>query len=202
MDINRLRRGEQIAGIAGIALVIIMFLKWWSVPGLSGQAAAVADQFGVDTGLNAWQPADFMDIIWFITALSAIGLGALAASQTRFDLPVALSAVVTGLGGLSTLLILYRLIDPPYNLDRSYGVFLGLIAAAAITYGGWITMQEEGTSFAGEADRVRDRDTGGPPPPAGGTGTPPPPAGGTGTGAPPSSGGTGAPPPSSGGPAA
>ena len=177
MDVNRLRTGERIAGIAGIALIIIMLLNWWSAPDISGAEANIASQFGVDTNFNAWQAADFMDIIWFITAVAAVALGAMAASQTAVNLPVALSAVVTGLGGLSTLLILYRLIDTPYDLDRSYGVFLGLIAAAAITYGGWTAMQEEGTSFGGQADRMR------------GGGDAPPPAGGT-------------PPPSSGGPAA
>ena len=63
-----------------------------------------------------------------------------------------------------------------------FGVFLGLIAAAAIAYGGWRSMQEEGTTFGQQADRLQDRmgsdDEPPPPPPAappsGGTGAPPP----------------------------
>ena len=47
---------------------------------------------------------------------------------------------------------------------------VGLIAAAAIAYGGWRAMQEEGTSFSEEADRFRGPDEGpsdvAPPPPS------------------------------------
>ena len=43
------------------------------------------------------------------------------------------------------------------SVDREFGVFLGLIAAAAIAYGGWRSMQEEGTTFGGEADRLGDQ---------------------------------------------
>ena len=71
-------------------------------------------------------------------------------------MPVAMSAITAGLGGLATLT------DPlpdhrPARCDAgtwssTVGVFLGLIAAAGITYGGWMAMQEEGTSFSGQAD--------------------------------------------------
>jgi len=50
-------------------------------------------------------------------------------------------------------------------VSRSIGVFLGLIAAAGITYGGWMAMQEEGASFSGEADRVGGTGDDAPPPP-------------------------------------
>ena len=32
MDANRMRTGETIAGIAGVALLIIMFLSWFGLP--------------------------------------------------------------------------------------------------------------------------------------------------------------------------
>ena len=38
-----------------------------------------------------------------------------------------------------------------------FGVFLGLIAAAGIAYGGWASMQEEGTSFGAQAENLQDR---------------------------------------------
>ena len=53
------------------------------------------------------------------------------------------------------------------GLDRAYGVFLGLIASAGIAYGGWRAMEEEGTSFGDQADRIQTSDSGaGAPPPA------------------------------------
>jgi hypothetical protein len=162
MDVNRLNRGEQIAGIAGVALILIMFIfDWFSVSAAGG---------GPSFGGNAWEVFDFIDIVLFITAIAAIGLALVAASATEVNAPVALSAVVAGLGILSTILVLYRIIDPPdgglgdlVDVSTSIGVWLGLICSAAIAYGGWAAMQEEGTTFGGQV--------GGTPPPP-----PPPPA--------------------------
>ena len=64
-----------------------------------------------------------------------------------------MNAAVAVLGGLSVLLILFRIIDPPsfgsfggvsVDATLSIGIFLGLIAAAGIAYGGYSAMQEEG----------------------------------------------------------
>jgi hypothetical protein len=196
MDFTILNRGERIAGIAGIALIIIEFLAWWGGGGFTGTVNGVAVGVESDITFSAWDAASFMDIIWFITGLSGIALALIAASDYEPGLPVAASAIATALGALSTLLIIYRLIDPPYDLSRKYGVFLGLIAAAGIAFGGWLAMQEEGTSFGGEADRFRGgggTGTGGP-----GAGPPPPPPPPSNPPPPPSSPPPGSPPPSAG----
>jgi hypothetical protein len=194
MDANRLRTGELIAGVAGAALLIVMFFSWFGAPdtvsagGVEIDVGETAGALGIDTTANAWQSFDFIDIILFVTAATAIGLAVATAAARTVALPVAASAITAGLGILSTILILYRLIDPPEDASRKFGVFLGLIAAAAVAYGGWRSMQEEGTTFAGEADRLGDRvgdnEPPAPPPPppappAGGTGGPPPPGGPT-----------------------
>jgi hypothetical protein len=168
MDVNRLSQGEKIAAGSGVLLFIVMFFSWF---GASGDIEALGQAVGVDTSFNAWQSFDFIDLVLLVTVLAAVGAAAAKAADARIDFP--LSAVVTGLGGLSTLLVLYRLIDPPGDASRKFGVFLGLILAAALTYGAWLAMQEEGTSFQDAADRVGggrgpgsgagDRDTYAPP---------------------------------------
>jgi hypothetical protein len=175
---DNVRTGEMIAGISGAALFIIMFLNWWGAPGAEA-ATDAADALGVslpdiDTTANAWQAADVLDLLWALAAISGMALAVTGAMSAQANMPVALSAITAGLGGLATLTILYRLIDPPFDADREYGVFLGLIAAAGVAYGGWRAMQEEGASFGGEADRLGDptAGTGAPPPPP-----PPPPSG-------------------------
>jgi hypothetical protein len=86
----------------------------------------------------------------------------LEVGQQKLELPVKPSVIVAGLGALSTLLILYRVIHHPsggtsgtiagVHYSSSYGIkigiWLGLIAAAAITYGGYLAMQSEGTSLS------------------------------------------------------
>ena len=164
---DNLSTGEKIAGVAGVALLLIMFIfDWFSVD-------AGAGGFEISVGGNAWEVFDFIDIVLFVTVLAAIGLAVSAATSSQVNTPVALSAITAGLGILSALLVLYRIIDPPGSGDaedlgveigRSVGVYLGFIAAAAIAYGGWRAMEEEGTSFGAQADRLGNDNP--PPPPS------------------------------------
>ena len=169
MDADRLRTGELIAGIAAVALFIIMFLPWFGIGGVAGEAIEQAQDLGfapdVDTTANAWQSFDFIDIVLFVTVIVAVAFAAATAMSQTVALPVAASAITAGLGILSTVLIVYRLIDPPSDASRKYGVWLGLIAAAGIAYGGWMSMQEEGTTFGDQADRLGGGGTAPPPPP-------------------------------------
>ena len=177
MDVSRLRQGEKIAAVSGLALFIFMFFSWFGAPNIEINGVDITGSIeaaGGDTTLNAWQSFDFIDIILLVTVIVAVGLAAATAASTTINLPVAASALTAGFGILSTLLVLYRVINPigDPGLDRKIGLFLGLIAAAGVAYGGWQSMQEEGTSFGAQADRLGGGDeppagppTGGPPPP-------------------------------------
>ena len=156
MDVTRVKQGERIAGICAILFIIDMWLEWWNGGSF----------LGVSLGFNAWELSSFMDIIWFLSALTGVGLFLMAANNVALNLPVAMSAIVTGAGGLSTILIIFRLIDPPYSASRSYGVFLGLILMAAMTYGAYTAMQEEGASFSTGGGRGGGRTPPPPPPPS------------------------------------
>ena len=185
MDFTRLTQAEKIAGASGIALILIMFIFDWFGLEISGTAGAF--EFTTGGSENAWGSYGFIDIVLFITVAAAIGLALISASQTEVGLPVAASAIVAGLGVLSVVLIIISIISPPdFGVDiegtgvdqtRKIGVWLGLIAAIGIAYGGWRAMQEEGTSFGEEADRLREPDEGPgatPPPPPPPQSSPPP----------------------------
>jgi hypothetical protein len=188
MDFTRLTQGEKIAGVSGVALILIMFIfKWF---GLEVSGSTGGFEFSAGGSENAWGSYGFIDIVLFITVAAAIGLALMSASQTEVGLPVAASAIVAGLGVLSVVLIVISIISPPdfgADLDgtgvdqtRKIGVWLGLIAAIGVAYGGWRAMQEEEASFSEEADRFREPDEGrgaAPPPPP--SSPPPPPPGGT-----------------------
>ncbi len=179
MDTNRLNQGEMIAAASALLLLIVMFIfTWFSVDLGEDDLLGAA---GVDTGVNAWQAFSFIDIVLLVTIVVAIGGALITANAQSVNTPVAISAITTALGILSVLLILYRIIDPPgsgdipdgfdISISRGIGVWLGLILAGAITYGGWRAMQEEGTSFGDQANRVQAGGDPPPPPPP-----PPPPA--------------------------
>lgn len=153
MDMSRLGRGEQIAGASALALLIIaLFIDWFSVGPL---------------GIGGFEAAGFFrDLVMLLAIIGGLALALIAGTQQSVNAPVAPSAVVAGIAILNTILVLIWVISPPYgdteafgvDASRSIGLFLGLIAAAGIAYGAWLAMQDEGTSFTGEADRVRDRD--------------------------------------------
>jgi hypothetical protein len=183
MDFSRVRTGELIAGVSGIALFVFMFFSWFGVDSPGEIQVPGGFQLGVEGSVDAWEAFDFIDIVLLLAVVGGVGLMVLAAAQSNVQLPVAASAIAAGLGILATLLVLYRVIDPPdivegLDTTRKVGVFLGLIASAGIAIGGWMAMQEEGTSFGGEADRLgggRGPDAGEPPSPPP---PPPPPSGG------------------------
>jgi len=163
---ENLRTGEKIAGASGVALLLIMFIfDWFTV-----------DAGGFSVGGNAWDTMELIRFILLLAALAGIALAVVSATQSDVNMPVALSAITAGLGALGVLLVLFRLVSPPdlgggdlIDVGRGIGVFLGLIAVAGVAYGGFTAMQEEGTSFSDQADRLQG---GGDPPPP-----PPPPAG-------------------------
>jgi hypothetical protein len=198
MDFSVLNRGEKIAGVAGILLILIMFIFDWF-----GLKFTASGAFGISAegGRNAWGSYGFTDILLFITALAAIALAVTAASDSEVGLPVAMSAIVAALGVISLVFVIISVISPPdfgvnvsgtgVDHERKIGVWLGLLAVIGVTAGGFLAMQEEGTSFAGEADRFRGGPGGG----AGGPGAGPPPPPPTQPPPPPPSGG---PPPASG----
>jgi hypothetical protein len=160
METTNLGRGAAIAGISGALLFVFMFFHWYSVPG-SAQADQLGAFLGNDisqptTGFNAWQSFDFTDLICLLAVIVALGLAAMTLMGSSASLPVAGSALTCGAGALAFLFVLYRTLNPPGDgLDREIGVFLGLLATAGIAAGGYLGMQEEGTTFAEQAERLR-----------------------------------------------
>jgi uncharacterized membrane protein YhaH (DUF805 family) len=186
MEVDRLSTGEKISAVSAVLLFIFMFFDWFGakvegVPGFSGS---------VEAGGSAWDALDVIPIFLMLAIVVALAVAVIRLTDADVEPPVSMNAIVAALGGLAVLLILYRIINPPGDGDAlagvgvditlKLGIFLGLLAAAGIAYGGYSAMREEGASFGGEADRL----SGGPgagsgtgqQPPAGGPPPPPPPA--------------------------
>jgi hypothetical protein len=147
MNVDRLSTGEKIAGVSAIVLFISMWFAWFGFDN-PGEALGI----GGSITFNAWESFDFIDLILFVTVVVTVGSVVAKASDALIDFPF--NPVVTVLGGLCLLLVLYRIIDPPGGSDREWGVFLGLILSALVTYGGYRAMEEEGSSFGEIGDRL------------------------------------------------
>ena len=144
---GKVKAGERFAGIAALLLFVVMFFDWFGAD--RGRARGRVD-------VTAWQAFSFLDVLLLITILVAVGLVVMAAATSSPNLPVAASALAAGLGILSVLLILLRMIFTPRDLGLDVFAFVGLALAAGIAYGGWQSMQEEGVSFKAEADRLQN----------------------------------------------
>jgi hypothetical protein len=150
MDVNRLRTGELVAGIGGLALILIMFIfDWYGPPGAVQEIAAARD---IDIGgANAWRIFDFTDIVLFVVALVGVGLAVLTALEQSPAMPVAGSVLTTAAGIIGSVWLFYRILNQPGPndlIDVEIGAWLGLLATLAIAVGGWLSMREEGVATA------------------------------------------------------
>lgn len=181
MDVDKLNTGEKIAGVSAILLFVFMFFDWFGVE-ISDSGGSVS--FG-GAGGSAWDALDFIPIVLVVAIVVALVNVFLRLSDSDYEPPISMNVAVTVLGGLAVLLILFRIISPPgfgtfggVSVDATleYGIFLGLLAAIGIAFGGYRGMQEEGSSFSGTADKLSSGGPGGnPPPPPSSTPPPPPP---------------------------
>jgi len=163
MDINRLTQGEKIVLGSSALLVVLSFIPLWATYSFVGLASE---------SFSAWSGAfGFFVKLAIILAIVALVVTVLRATGTQLpELPVGLGLLYVGLGGLALLGLLIGVLAGPADgglalaaaagLDISRGIllFVGVILAAAMAFGGYTHMQTEDTS-----------------PAVGGPSTPPPP---------------------------
>jgi hypothetical protein len=141
---RRLRPADAVAGAAGLALLISLFLPWYEIDpaGLRGTTSAVR-AFG-DVSPTAWQAFTVADILLALAALVAIALPVVTAVASGPAKPVTFTVLTTLAGLPATLLAAWRLIDSPAGgLTPRYGAWIGLAAALAMLLGGWWSMKDE-----------------------------------------------------------
>jgi hypothetical protein len=153
VDTSRISFGEMIAAASGVALIIFMFLPWYG-------ASVEAGGFSASENASAWEAMSFIDILLFLIALAAIGAAAArAAGAMPSDLPAPPGQIIFILGVVAVVLVLFRLIDIPepdvpaiaedaVDFSRKVGVFLSLIAAGGIAYGGYAAREERASGQA------------------------------------------------------
>jgi hypothetical protein len=163
VDLGKLRRGELIAAVGGLLLLIALFIVDWYSAGASvtlplGTTVSVQGDFG------AWDGEGFLgfiaNLIILAAALSAVGLAVLTATARTVTLPVAASALTATLGIAAVVMVLLRMIfqpGPNELIDLKFGILLALIASLIVSYGGWDSMKEEGTTFDNARDQLQSR---------------------------------------------
>lgn len=141
MDSSKLGVGEIVAGISGLALFVFMFLPWYGVEAFG---------FGVGSDASAWEAFSFIDILLFLVAVVVVGMVLVQLAESTPELPAPPPQIILIAGVVALVLILFRLIFTPgaesdgleIDVSREIGIFLALIAAAGITYGGWRALSD------------------------------------------------------------
>ena len=162
MDLSKLRRGELIAGVGGIVLLLALFIFDWY--GVDVNITTPFGDIGGGADFGAWDGQGFTgtiaNLVILAAALTAVGLAVLTATARTVALPVAASALTAGLGIAAVAMVLLRMVFQPGDdefIELRFGIWLALISSAVIAYGGWEAMREEGTSFEDARDQLRDR---------------------------------------------
>jgi hypothetical protein len=167
LDFRRLRRGEAIAGIAGVALIVaLLAFKWFGIKAHDVPVDPL-ETFRTETvegdTRNAFQSFTLIDLALLAAALVGIGLALSAAAGASTRLRLGLAGLVGVLGLASVALVVFRMIDlpdlevavelqqignvkppdtfhvsdfPNTEVTRKIGLWLGLAASLALTYGG------------------------------------------------------------------
>jgi hypothetical protein len=132
-DRSRLRHGELIVAISAIVLLAsVLLLKWY------GRGS---------TTIDGWHGLAHIRWLLLITILAGLGLVFFQATRRAPAVPAAFSVIVTVLGILTVAALVYRVvINPLVAEDRELGAFVGLASAIMLSYGGYRSIREEGTS--------------------------------------------------------
>ena len=144
MDSSRLRTGEIVAGIGGVALFVFLFFDWFG--GGAEVSGSVVNGTATLThpGISGWDAlgGDLSGFLIILSGVAGIALAYLAAAGQRVNIPAPRGATTALLGALAVLLILWDMLAGSPTLK--IGVFLGLAAAVAITAGALMALVEEG----------------------------------------------------------
>ena len=145
MDLRRLRAGEWIAGAAGLALLVSLFLSWYD-------------------GQSGWESLGILDVILAFVALNALAIPFVTASYPVPALPLAHQSLTVLITSVALLLVVGRVLNIPDWADgREGGLWVALLATLGVIAGGLLAMRDERRAPPGEHTDLTGVPVAGPP---------------------------------------
>jgi hypothetical protein len=152
VELRRLRGGSALLAAGGVALFVVVFFVDWFGSSVSGLPQG-SQLKGANVSATGWETFTSSRWIWLAAMLAALAAALASAAGRRSDGPLRAGAVAAGLGALSCGLIVYRIARHSSatfsqgSLHAGYGIkvgiWFGLLAALAITVGGYFQAQAE-----------------------------------------------------------
>lgn len=136
MDFDKLSLSDKIVLGGAAAFTIAMFLPWFKF-----------EAFGFSQSIGGFS-AGFLAFLPWLISLAMGGhvlITHLKPEQELPDLPVPWGQAHLIGGGVAAALVLLRMVTGPQGYGTSLGLYLALIAAGALAYGGFLKNGEEET---------------------------------------------------------
>jgi hypothetical protein len=136
--------GELTSSACGLGLLVLLFAApWYGVAGVPDPSAARPAVSGTETG---WAGLSLVRWVVLVTALLALGSLLLHASQRRHGTKTDTSRLIGGLGALTSLLLIYRVLialpSADKVIDQKLGAVLALACALGVAVGGHESIAE------------------------------------------------------------
>ncbi len=150
MDFSRLRGSEVLGALAGLVLIVSLFVNWFSLtntPERVDQNAWICGEGSFDC--TGWDTFPLMRILLVLAALAPMILAYLIATDANLSWPAGELTTIVGLTAI-TLIGYNGIIDKPGTANQEFGVslafgyWLALLAAAGITAAGGYRAVESG----------------------------------------------------------
>ena len=120
-----MRINEWLAGVAGVVLLVSLFLDWYS-------------------GASAWESFAVTDVLLAVAALFGIALVVTAATQRSPAVTQSTGALAIPIAFLGAVLVLVRLASPPGGGDgREIGAWLGTAATLGLLVAVWRSIGDQ-----------------------------------------------------------
>lgn len=137
MDFDKLSLSDKIILGGALLLTVAMFLPWFKLDFGFGEVSGN----GFDVGFL------FGTLPWLLSLVMAghVLMTQLKPEQELPELPVPWGQAHLIAGGAIAALIVLKLLIGESGLDRSFGLFLAVIAGGGLAYGGFLKNGEEET---------------------------------------------------------
>jgi len=145
VTITKVRAGDVLAGLGGVALLVVLFAAPW-YHFLEGVYTGTRTIAVGNEDQSAWESLDVLRFLLILIALLGITQLVTTAYERTTAWPVAAQVFSAALGVFATLWLVIRLINPPgpnFAADLRWGAWAGLLCTVAVTAGAWWSMRDE-----------------------------------------------------------
>jgi hypothetical protein len=151
MDFSRLRASEAVGAMAGLVLIISLFLEWFTLTHAATRAPQGAWVCGTGNySCSAWATFPILRWLLIAAALAPLILAYLVVTDAKLSWPAGEVTTIVGLAAI-TLIGYNGLVAKPkgsssiqFGVSLSFGYLLAMLAAIALVVAGGSRTLESG----------------------------------------------------------